>query len=114
RYNIFGNISLRQDYRPRLATDTRQMVDPSTGAFTYSEKRTDERGRPLTRIARIGVDYRPNEFSTVGAVVSYDYRSFRRWSIDRTIVRSEDKIIIEEFDRTRDAPEFEEDLEFST
>lgn len=113
-YNVFGNFSLRQDDRPRLATDHRRRVDPLTGAVTHSERKTEEHARPFTRIARLGFNSTPNEFNTIGATISYDHRSFRRRSIDRNVVRADDNSLIAEFDRTRDAPEFERSLEFST
>ena len=77
-YDVSGNFSLRQDDRLRLSSDTRRRVDPVSGAVTHSERKTEEHGRPFTRIARLGFNFTPNEFNAFGANLSYDHRSAGR------------------------------------
>lgn len=113
KYNVFGNVSLRQEDRRRFLSDSRERIDPDTGAISTSEKRGEEHSRPLTRLANGGFEYTPAEDRSVGATFSYDHRTQTRRGLDRTIARNSSGAITSDYDRTRDAPEFERSLEFA-
>lgn len=111
--SFFGSYSVRQDDRPRRATDLRTIVDPLTGATTTLEKRTVEHSRPLTRIARAGLEYDLDPHNKLGASASSNHRSFNRTATDHNLVRSGSGTVSSDYDRTRYDPEFEGSAEFS-
>jgi outer membrane receptor protein involved in Fe transport len=112
-YNIFANVSLRQDDRRRITTDKRTLVD-SSGTVTTFEKKSEDHTRPLTRIGQTGVEYVPNEYNNLRAAVSYNYRTFVRHALDRNFAHASNGALASEFNRTREDPEFEHSLEVST
>ncbi len=112
-WNFSGSASLRLDDRPRLASDLRVIVNPATGAAIRAEKQTVEESRPLTRIARAGIDYAPDADNRFGIAASYNRRSFRRRATDRNLVTAGGGGVTSDYDRVRDDPEYEQDLEVS-
>lgn len=112
KYNISGGVSVRQDDRRRLATDTRRILDAQTGTVITSQRTTEEETRPLTRIARLGFEYAGSENQHFGATVTYDRQTVSGRAIDRNI-RSRDGIVTSDYDRTGEGPEAEESWEFS-
>ncbi|HEX7631725.1 MAG TPA: TonB-dependent receptor [Lacunisphaera sp.] len=112
-WNFFGSGSLRLDDRPRVASDIRTITDPVTGAVTHAEKHTTEESRPLTRIARAGADYAPDADNQFGVAASYNRRTFHRHATDRNLVTTGTGAVSSDYDRTRDDPEYEQDIEVS-
>jgi outer membrane receptor protein involved in Fe transport len=112
-WNLFASASVRQDDRPRFASDLRTITDPVTGAVIHAEKRTTEESRPFTRLARLGLDYAPNETDQFGLSATYNRRTFDRFATDRNLVTTGAGAVSSDYDRTRFDPEYEQDLEFS-
>ncbi len=112
-WNLFGSASVRQDNRPRFASDVRTVTSASTGAVTHAEKHTVESSRPLTRIARAGFDYAPDADNQFGLAASYNRRTFRRHATDRNLVTTGAGVVTSDYDRTRYDPEYEQDVEVS-
>lgn len=112
-WNLSGSVSVRQDDRPRFASDVRTITDPATRAVLHAEKRTTEHSRPLTRIARLGLDYVPTAADQFGVAASYNRRTFRRSATDRNLVTDAAGVVTSDYDRLRYDPEYEQDLEFS-
>jgi outer membrane receptor protein involved in Fe transport len=113
RLGLFGSFSLRQDDRPRRASDVRTLTDPVTGASTTLDKRTLEHSRPLTRIARAGLNYGLDAHNKLGASANYNYRTFNRSATDHNVVRDGGGNVTSEYDRTRYDPEYERSEEFA-
>lgn len=112
RYNVHGTFGLRQDERVRDGQETRMFPDPVTGATKRTEQSTTEQARPLSRLAQAGIDYTAVEGTTLGATFNYNYRDFRRTAVQRNTTRDVNNAVISDYDRRRDDPEFEEDIEF--
>lgn len=112
-YNVFGSVSVRQDDRPRFASDVRTITDAATGAVIHATKRTVEESRPFTRIARAGFDYAPDAANQFGLSGSYNRRTFRRYATDTNLVTNAIGAVTSDYDRTRLDPEYEQDLEFA-
>jgi len=112
-WNIFASGSLRQDDRPRVASDIRTITDPVTGGVIRAETHTTESSRPFTRIARAGVDFAPDADNQFGLAASYNRRTFRRHATARNLVTTGAGVVTGDYDRERDDPEYEQDLEFS-
>ena len=110
-YNLLGSFSVRQDDRPRTASDLRTITDPVTGMVTRAEKRTVENSRPFTRIGRLGWDFAPNVHDQFGLTGDYNYRSFIRRATDHNIVSDAGGVVTSDYDRARFDPEFERSLE---
>jgi outer membrane receptor protein involved in Fe transport len=115
KYNIFGMYSVRQDDRPRFNEERRTDIDALTGKPTSTtNQRTDEQSRPLSHIARTGVDYKLNDQNKIGGTANYNYRSFDRSSTVHNLTRDANGVVTRDFDRLRTDPEYERDLEFTT
>ncbi len=110
-WNLFGSVSVRQDDRPRFASDVRAITDPVTGAVIRADKHTTEGSRPFTRIARAGFDYAPDKADQFGLNASYNRRTFHRYATDRNLVADDAGTVTSDYDRTRDDPEYEQDVE---
>jgi outer membrane receptor protein involved in Fe transport len=113
KYNIFGTYSVRKDYRPRHNLDTRTHIDEATGLLVSTEQRTEETSRPLSTLARVGVDYNLNDQNKLGATVNYNYRSFERHSTIYNTSSDANGTVTGNYDRIRVDPEYERDLELT-
>ena len=111
--NLFGSYSLRQDDRMRRASDLRTIVNPVTGTSTTLDKQSLEHSRPLTQIARTGIDYQLDEHNKIGASANYNYRRFNRSATDHNLVSDTAGVLTSDYDRTRYDPEFERSAEFA-
>jgi outer membrane receptor protein involved in Fe transport len=110
-WNLSASASVRQDDRPRLASDIRTITDAVTGAVVHAEKHTTEESRPLTRVARLGVDFAPDKANQFGAAASYNRRTFKRQATDRNLVTNGAGALTSDYDRIRYDPEYEQDVE---
>lgn len=113
KYNIFGTFSVRQDYRPRYNLDTRTHIDAATNQSISTEQRTEETARPLSTLARTGVDYKFDDQNKLGATVNYNHRSFERHSTIYNVSRDANGTVTGNYDRIRVDPEYEKDLELT-
>ena len=64
KWGVFGSYNVRQDDRPRRATDFRTVTDPATGTTTTLDKTSVEESRPFSQLVRAGVDFSPDEHTT--------------------------------------------------
>lgn len=110
--SLFGSVSLRQDDRPRFATDRRTITDAVTGTVIRAEKQTVEVSRPFTRIARVGLDYAPDADHQFGLAGNYNRRTFHRYATDTNLVTTGD-VVTSDYDRARFDPEFEQNVEIA-
>ncbi len=111
KLNLFGSYSLRQDDRPRRASDIRTITDPATGTATTLDKRSVEHSRPLTHIVRAGIDYSPDKNNKLGVSANYSHRSFKRSATDHNVIS--DGTSTSDYDRTRYDPEYQRSTEFA-
>ena len=112
-YNLFVSYSLRQDDRLRRATDIRTTVDPLTGATRSVAKSTIEHSRPLTRLARGGLDWNVSGQDKLGAGFNYDRRTFLRRATDHNLLHDGTGTLTGDYDRVRTDPEYEQSMEWS-
>lgn len=110
KLNLFASLSLRQDDRLRRATDTRTVIDPESGLLTQATKTTIETSRPLSRVARLGIDYDLSENDKVALSANYNRRTLLRRATDFNIwsVTGASEL---RYERTRIDPEYEEGRE---
>ena len=111
--NLFASYSLRQDYRPRRASDRRTLTDPVTGAVSTLDKKSVEQSRPFSQLVRAGVDYDLDEHDRIGAALNYNHRSFNRSATDHNLVTDGNGVILSAYDRTRYDPENQRTTEYS-
>ena len=111
KYNLFGTASVRQDDRPRYATDVRSHSDATTGSVVTTEQTTVEQARPLSRLAQLGVDYTVDEENKLGAAAHYNRRTIDRRSTVSNLTRNATGAVTGDYDRRRTDPEFERSLE---
>jgi len=114
RFNLFGSFNLRQDDRIRIYTDQRSHFDTPTQSVVPTRIRTTEYSRPLSRIGQAGVDCRPGERDKLGAVFSYNYRTFVRHSTENDAALDGAGAVTSDYDRQRIDPEYEKDFESKT
>ena len=113
RFNLFGTVAVRQDDRPRTATDDRSHFDAAAGGMVSTSQHVSEESRPLSRIVQTGVDYKLSEDTKVGASFNYNYRDFVRTGTETNLSRNATGVITGDYDRIRTDPEYERDVEFS-
>lgn len=113
KYTFNGSASLRQDDRPRYVKDERSRYDPASNSFVSVSQYTDEQTRPLSRILQGGVEYKPDEKTSVGLDAHYNYRDFERHSAITSTSRDAAGNVTGDFDRFRVDPEYQRDLEFT-
>ncbi|MDB6092688.1 MAG: hypothetical protein JWM32_250 [Verrucomicrobia bacterium] len=111
--NFFGNLSVRQDDRPRTAADIRTITDAVTGAKIHAEKYTVEESRPLSEIVRLGFDTSANPNNQFGMVANYNHRTAERRAVDHNRVTDSVGNVTSEYDRVRFDPESERSIEGS-
>lgn len=110
KFNLFGNISFRQDDRRRINDLTTHTF--SAGKETSLVKNNSESyARPTNTITGLGAEYKLNDRNSVGLTGTYNYRFQRQtdasvYTTDSATVQKED------FNRDRYLPEMESDLEF--
>jgi outer membrane receptor protein involved in Fe transport len=112
-YSIFGSYSVRQDDRPRRATDRRTIIDPVTGVATTLDKTSSEHSRPFTQIGRLGFEYQLTDHNKIGATGSFNRRTLVRNAIDHNVVSDSAGQISSDYDRTRYDPETQEHREYT-
>ena len=112
-FNFFGSLSVRQDDRPRTASDIRTITDPVTGIATTLAKRSLEHSRPFFRLARAGIEYSLDEHNKFGLSGNYNRRTFNRTATDHNVVTTSAGTVTSDYDRTRYDPEFERSAEVS-
>lgn len=113
RFNLFGTVALRQDNRPRTATNERSHLDTATNSFVTTSQRTTEKSRPLSRILKTGVDYRVSDDTKIGATFDYNYRDMLRRATETDVTHSASGTVTSDYDRLRTNPEYERDVEFA-
>ena len=111
KYNLYGSASVRQDDRPRSVHDERSHPD-ATNTTVATTQVTTENTRPLSRIAQLGLDYKPDDQTKIGAAVHYNYRDFVRHASVSSLTRT-GAVVTSDYDRVRTDPEYEKDLEFT-
>jgi outer membrane receptor protein involved in Fe transport len=114
KYNVFGTVSVRQDYRPRFGQETRQHLDAASSTLITTIQNSVEYSRPLSRLAQIGADYYLDKYSKVGATVNYNYRTFFRTGSISNLTQAADSTTTSDYDRLRTDPEWQKTLEFGT
>jgi outer membrane receptor protein involved in Fe transport len=112
RWNVFGTVALRQDDRPRTATDDRSHFDATAGGLLSTSQRVVEESRPLSRIVQTGADYKLSDDTKVGGTFNYNYRDFVRTGTETNLSRNPGGVVTGDYDRIRTDPEYEKDIEF--
>jgi outer membrane receptor protein involved in Fe transport len=113
KYNASGSANLRQDDRIRTTRDNRSHIDAATNQLVTTEQDTTDHARPLSRIAQAGVDYKVDEQNKLEAAASYNYRSYVHHADERDMSRDYTGATTADYDRLRNGPEVEKDLELT-
>ena len=109
KYSASGMLNYRQDDRRRVATDSRNYVDPATGLPASTETVTRERTRPTFEIAKMELQDQASSFDRLSQSFSYTDRVHHRRAdeTDTSTIGG----IVSSYDRLRDDPEAERDAE---
>ena len=110
-FNVYGSYNVRQDDRPRTATDIRTITDPITGVVTEAEKRTVEHSRPVSHLVRAGLDYAPDRQNQFSLNLTGSHRSFFRVQTDHNLFRDLTGALTSDYDRFRLDPEVQSSQE---
>ncbi len=110
KVKLYGQVTLRQDDRIRVATDKRQFSDQASGQPATTQTATTEHSRPLYRMANGGIDFSPTKADKLGEKVTYSYRTFDRHSAELD-TSSVGGTVTTVYDRLREDPEYERDVE---
>jgi outer membrane receptor protein involved in Fe transport len=114
KYNLYGAVNVRQDYRPRYTQENRSHLDSATNTVVSTAQATFEHSRPLSRLAQLGADYKVDDATKLGASVNYNYRTFFRRAIVSNLSRDASGNVTSDYDRTRVDPEWQKTVEFAT
>ena len=110
--NLGGNLNLRQDDRQRIATDRRIYVDPVTGLPAVTQSVTREKNRPWYESGEVATDLAAGSLGKLAETVDYSYRTQHRRA-DESVVGTVGGVTTV-YDRPRDDPEYERDIESRT
>jgi hypothetical protein len=110
KFNLFGNIGIRRDTRPRRNTVTREYFDTITHLTNgfYSEKGTSF-ARPVTHLATIGFTFSPDKTNSFGLSGNYSNRDQVKDEINTKIFSDKTGSYTSYFDRFRYDPETEKE-----
>ncbi len=112
KWNFFGNVGLRQDARQRINDiSTQTLLNGKEESFIRNHSESD--ARPISNIAGLGADFKPNDKNRFGLSANYNYRFQRQsdisvYTIDSLQYKKED------YNRDRYLPEMESDLELAS
>jgi outer membrane receptor protein involved in Fe transport len=113
KYNLYGAVNVRQDARPRYTQENRSHLDTTTNSVISTGQTTVEHMRPLSRLARLGVDYNIDDATKLGASVDYNLRTFFRTSTVSNLSVGAGGVE-SDYDRNRTDPEWQKTLQFAT
>lgn len=113
KYTLSGMVGLRQDDRERAVEELRTRFDPIAAAPLFSEQRSLDRSRPLSRLAELGAEVQLSEQTRFGLSADYNDRELTRRASQRNVTRDASGAIARDSERIRVAPESEQDLEFT-
>ncbi len=109
-YNLSGSYTVRQDHRPRSATDRRSYLDPTTGLPATTESQTSEEARLLTQLGELGLDFKTAPEDSLKEVVDVYYRIMSRFAIEHDTVNDPLGTVASDYQRVRVDPENEGDV----
>lgn len=111
-FSISGMAAYRHDNRLRTATETRIYKDPTTGLTDTEHTVTTENADPVFKIAELETEYQLNKDDKVTETLNYTHRTFHRHSDESTgsVIGGVPGL----YDRLRDDPENEQDVETDT
>ncbi len=113
RLNVFGTFGLRQDYRPRTATDQRSHLDEATNTMVGTSQNAVESSRPLSHIVQTGADYKLTDDTKIGVGANYTSRDLERHAVETYATYDAGGAVVGDYDRVRTGPQNNEDKEFT-
>jgi outer membrane receptor protein involved in Fe transport len=96
KFNLFGSYGFRKDYRYRTGSVNSQTIDTTDGSSVYQEQSSEGEARPLSHLARIGIDWTPGKTNMAGIAGTFNYREVKRNDLtdyhflDDTLATTED------------------------
>jgi outer membrane receptor protein involved in Fe transport len=78
KFNLFGSYGFRQDYRYRTGAVNSQTIDTTDGTSFYQEQSSEGEARPLSHLARLGIDWTPGSSNMAGIAGTFNYREVKR------------------------------------
>jgi outer membrane receptor protein involved in Fe transport len=111
KFNLFGSCGLRKDHRNRKSMDSRQYyyAGPDTSSYYAEADTTSE--RPLSYLATLGVDYNLDHANRFGLSGNLFHRKFKRTEILKTLVRNNESVLSDDYERSRFDKEFQREDE---
>ena len=113
KLNLFASFGIRQDERTRINDITSTTYDSFHSLADSSKTYSVGTSRPISYIAGAGIDYKLNDKNKVGASVNYNYRFQQQNENSTYTLLNNLYTTILDYDRVRDLPEKESDLEIN-
>lgn len=113
-YSLYTNASVRQDDRVRLVEDQRSHLDPASGTWVNTRQEGREHMRPLSRLALLGMDWRPSKQDKLGLSGNYTLRTFFRESTTTNQTGSPTGALSVDYDRQRADREWQKTSEIKS
>lgn len=107
--NYFGSLSIRQDDRNIISSDTRTQFDNGSNISGFYKNNSTSVSRPLSRGGMLGFDYNIDKSNSLGITGNYFYRGFTRNDISTYILRDQNQTVTTDYDRSRLDPEYEKE-----
>ncbi len=106
KVNLFGSYGFRQDYRWRTGDQKTQNID-SAGKSNYLDLQSEGTARPLSHLARLGLDWNPGDADATGFSGTYNYRQVKRNDVSDYLYANDSLLPTEDFTRSMTGKETE-------
>ena len=109
KLNVFSNYSIRQDYRLRVNTISREYLDSTGKTLSYYTEDNRSPAPSLSHFVTLGAEYTPNEHNSFGLSGNYHYRSLVKHDVVKKLFSDKNHLLTSQYNRLRYDPEFEKE-----
>jgi outer membrane receptor protein involved in Fe transport len=111
KINFFGSYGIRFDDRSRYSYDNRTRMTTETGALTYIDQNTDSKARPISQIARGGINWDITPKNNIEVASAYTLMTFRRDETIKNNYFDQNHHLFNDYTRFRDDDEYQKGAE---
>ena len=105
KINFFGSYGIRFDDRSRYTYDHRTRMTTETGALTFIDQNTDSHARPVSHVARGGVNWDITKKDNLEVAGAYTHMTFRRDEATKNKYSDQNIHLLNDYTRFRDDKE---------
>lgn len=110
--NFSGSYGYRQNFSPRILTDSRRFLDAATGEQTAFELASSSVGRPVSHTVNLGLDWAVNSRNDLGLTASF-LNFFQKRNQQISTILSQPSGVFSDYKTDRRDLEDEAELEIS-